>query len=671
MMTVRETLTERIYEPEGAKGWRISSVQQPGDAKTMFMLLDAPEEGWWFIYGTDAGDLHKSCVGEDGVAYSSEKIPPGCLTNVQVFNASCDAVTPLLQLHTICRYPYGREFHDYFEEMTQHPGQSRVIDYDLEYYSTDASLDGIRLRVRDTDPKLYIDHIIASVTDGQMSNMEKAKAIWTFVSRALQHNAIHMNLRETVPALDGFYNDPGGDFDALTMLLLELGHTRCGVINGFVSAALLKRVGIPLRVAYACGGHTGGIATIGGKDRIWDPDAFKDGIPLDENGDIPEYDWVRQPENIFLLDTKPSWADNPAHEGWLRSHEGYRISGYIDGGRYHSETGYASSWHGAPKAYPPRPPELLPVLWRKGSLTRLEWLGSYDRDGDFKDYLARVYSPDGSLYLEQATDAPYIEVELPVQSGYSFTAIARDRHAEGTPYYSMIDYTAPPSIAIPDADISLPYPWDMLWENEAAGRSNLLEGENPLEYIEGRDNVLGQTKFAQTNLWRTECAKIRKPIFRMVDETSSLFSGVAIRSLFAGQLPQAKTNAEGWRFTAVMRITPYDIAGYGKFPMVWLGSKGSHIGAGIGLDCKKGLVCAACNIMGDWRYFDGFEPVGFSRFDIVCEPGVKRLRYYVNNILFSTQDYTMFHEGSFDVDTVYVSGNPEAETGYLISDLLV
>ena len=183
--------------------------------------------------------------------------------------------------------------------------------------------------------------------------------------------------------------------------------------------------------------------------------------------------------------------------------------------------------------------------------------------------------------------------------------------------------------------------------------------------------MLGETNFTQTNLWRTECGKVEKPVFRMVDETNIKISRYAIRSLFARDLPQAKSNAGGWHFTAVMRVTRYDVAGFGSFPMVWLGKAGSHIGAGIGLDCKKGLVCAACNIMGDWRYFDGMEPSGFIRFDVVCEAGAKRLRYYANNQLFSTQDYDMFVEGSFDVDRLYISGNPEAETGFLVSDLYV
>ena len=669
MIKVSETLTERIYEIKEKPGWQVVSTQLPGKAETNFSLRGAPG-GAWFLYGTQPSCLAASTQDGSG-AVSSDGFPPGTDVWLQLFEADSKPATPLIMFRSICRYPYGRVFTDFIDEVIQQPFQSRSLDYDLVYYTTEASLDPVRKRVLGTDANLYMDHILASILTDGMSEMEKAKAIWMFISQAIQHNGIQVNLKETVAALDAFWEDPAGDFDELTMLILELGYTRCGVINGFMSASLLKRVGIKSTVTFACGGHTGGVATIEGKDRVWDPDAYKHGIPLDDNGDIPEYEWARLPENQFVLDTVPSWSDTLAHEGWNTTREGFRMSGYVDGARFHSETGYASSWHGAPKAYPPRPPELIPVLWRNEGLVRLEWYGSYARDGNFRDYLVQIFKPDGSIYKEQETEKPYLELELPQTEGYSFTVQARDWYAKGTPYFGRIDYTTLPAEPIPVKNIEFPYPWDLLGETDTKNRINLLEGVSPLEFIEGRDNFLGETRVAQTNLWRTECGRTEKPIFRMVDETNRKFSRVSIRSLFARDLPKPLTNADGWHFTAVMRINLFDVAGYGKFPMVWLGRRNGHVGVGIGMDCEKGLICAALNIMGDWRYSNGFDPSGFVRFDIVCEKGVKRLNFYANGQLFSVQDYSMFREGSFDVDKLFISGNPEAETGYLVSDLLI
>ena len=64
---------------------------------------------------------------------------------------------------------------------------------------------------------------------------------------------------------------------------------------------------------------------------------------------------------------------------------------------------------------------------------------------------------------------------------------------------------------------------------------------------------------------------------------------------------------------------------------------------GIGLNCRTGLVYAACNIMGDWRYSGGFDPKGH-RADrcFLRGGGRKKLRFYADGELISILDYTMF-----------------------------
>ncbi|MDD2502652.1 MAG: hypothetical protein PHG58_02170 [Clostridia bacterium] len=679
-IAMREELTRRIYDLECDNiKYKIISEQPLGSRDTYFTLL--PVLGYpnaYFTYWADGLGLAPCSVGWELSSVCNQNagqrtlpIPPGAVVHMQILREDNKPLTPVFTLNAICRYPYGRTFEEYKHTLTQHNGQSRVIGYDLEYYTTDEPIAPVRRRLGNTNCELYLDHIVASVIDPSMTQMEKARAIWKFISMAIQHNNIHMNLRETVPALEGYAENPEGDFDEVTVWLIELGHTRCGAINGFVSAALLKRVGIASRNVRACGGHTAGSVLVDGKERFWDPDAYKGVIPLDEKGGIPARDWLMAaPENYLLLDTLPAWVDATIEDGYLTSHEGYRMTGVVRA-LPDPDAGYPSSFHGAVKSYPPMVPELLPVTFRCGKLVRLEWYGSYDRDGDFKDYLVTVTTQDGSVILCQETVNPWIETELPVIPGLMFTVQARDRHGEGSPYEGKIHYASAKPVDIPANNVNLPYSWDMLSQSDYNGRTNLVAKGHVFECIEGRNNAAGQTIVAVTNLWDTICARAQKRVLRMVDITNYLFSGTSVRSLFACPLPVIKTTAEGWHLTAVLRVLPFDIAGYGRFPLLWVGQHDSHIGIGLGMDCKAGLLRASSNVMGDWRMFEGFKARGVFRFDMICDKGEKRVRYYVDGVCFAIQDYTTFSEGNFDIDTVYLSGNPDAETSYLVYDLLI
>lgn len=110
--------------------------------------------------------------------------------------------------------------------------------------------------------------------------------------------------------------------------------------------------------------------------------------------------------------------------------------------RDHSETGFGSSWFGAPKRYPPRPPSLARAAAR-GERVLLEWIGSYDRDGDFRDYNVLITDRDGKLIHEEAVVTPYLELTLPREEGLRFTVeaarLATQRIQDIRPLY----YTKP------------------------------------------------------------------------------------------------------------------------------------------------------------------------------------------------------------------------------------
>ena len=670
---IRETVYEKKYEiPVPCGELTIASVQNAGEKECRFHIT-AQVEGVSKIcvrYGaTPAIDSHL-VLDERGCGVT-EALP--ARGTEYYFLVECDGqpITDVMCLRAIHRYPYGRTFLDNKSRYTQHFGQEPVIDYDLEYFTTSEPLDHEMRALETTDPACYIEHILRTILRPGMSVMEQCKSIWAFLGKALQHNAMLLNLKESCKAQERFMEDYRADNDAVVVAIMEQGFTRCGFINGFISATFLKRIGVENRAIFACGGHTMGQAYIDGAWRFWDADGFKEEVPVDDKGDIPVYDWVVRPENIYLLDTFPSWEDTPAEEGWLTAHDGHRVTGYVDGCRSHAVTGFTSTWFGAPKSYPPSVPEPLPVTWRSEEKVRLEWMGSYDRSNNFRDYYVRITDSQGKEVSAHATTETGITLSLPVEAGYHFTVECRSWHGRDTKYFDKIYYTKSFPMEIPAENLEKGHEYDLLRLTD--GRTNYVVPDTPSDFqcLEGADNILGQTRFAKTDFFKISAGVNGRPVYRMVDETNYLFSGCRIRSLFACPLRQMHTQKDGWHFTAVMRITPYDFAGLFRFPVLWIGRRNSNIGVGIGMDCKKGLLYAASNIMGDWRYNAGFEPKGYFRLDICCRTDQKILDYYVDGRLIHTDDYSMFWESVLDVDTIFASGNPDAETGYLVFDLLV
>jgi hypothetical protein len=585
---------------------------------------------------------------------------------------------PVKSFRTPVRYPYGRSYMDNYKNLTQHFGQDVMVGYDLEYYSNDDSIDPVRRFLGDTSIEGYLEHIIHSVVRPEMTKMDKAIAIGNFLGPAIHHNPIHINLRETVAALEEFGRKGWKEacIDNESVWLMELGHTRCGVINGFLSASLLRRVDIPNEVFYGCGGHTTGRILVDGIWYLWDVDAFKGQLPLDGEGRLPAIEWLKKDKNIYLLDAYPSWEDSNPDGGWIRTFDGKRMSGYIGGGRYHSESGFGSSFLGGTKEYPPSVPLLLDVLFKVGDEVLLEWIGSYDRDGDFKDYLVELYEEEsGNKVMECTTEKTYVVIKLPDRQGrYYWTVRARDRHAEGTLYADRIFYTSSVRMPVPTGDRQAYNSiWDLITSEDSAERINLITDCEDTDFIrvEGFDDSLGQTNYCTTELWKIRAGRKEKPLYRLVDETNCLFNGCHVRSLWVKKLEKTKRNIEGWHLTLVLYISKYSMAGKSRYPLIWIGRERYHLGFGLIMYPDKGLVFTGSNVFGDWRCGSGFEPCGWFRFDIENIAGEKIVNYFLNGELIYKLDTSIFKEESFDVDMLYISSNPEAELDFFIGDILI
>lgn len=676
-----ETWRDRIYRWSLEKG-ELSAVSrlEAGEKQSKLLL-----SGGMF----QPGGRYTVCCGEGMVpgrrveleyngALALEGLPArGNTCCFQVY-AGEEALTPLLCFRTIFRYPYGRRIEDMRGRLIQQPGEGNVARFDTKYYTGESDISGIRNRLTGTNVEGYLEHIVRSVTADGMTQMQKAIAIGSFLGGALQHNPLRMNLKETLAAMDEFEQKGWKDFsmDDVTVCTLELGYTRCMAINGFVSCSLLRIAGIENKTYYGCGGHTSGQAYIDGAWRLWDVDGFKEGLPLHEGG-LPAMDWLLSGHNALLLDTLPSWNDANPFDGWMTTHAGTRMTGIVGGGKYHSETGYTSSWEngGENRAYPPSFPLLLPVRRREGARVTLEWIGSYARNNNLKDYEVELLCEETGEKTLYHTTGTALTVALPApEKLYRWTARARDTHGDGTEYEGKIHYTALPHEAVPEQDVCIPVqPWDALPEEERrAGECVVgLREENDFQREEGFDDLSAETTRARTELFPLPAGAEGRRIYRLVDVTNCWGNRCFVRSLFAHRLQRTYTQAERYQVSFMLYLRKCDIAGSRLFPLLWAGRYRDHTGFGLMVDAASGRLATAANVYGDWRMSRALEPCGWLRLDLVNLPGRRKMEYYVNGELYDTIDESEYRENSFDIDCVYLSSNPEAEIDYMVSDIVV
>lgn len=178
-----------------------------------------------------------------------------------------------------------------------------------------------------------------------------------------------------------------------------------------VACALLRRIHVPNKTFFGCGGHTSGQVYVDGEWRLFDVDAFKKQLPLDDKGNLPAISWLKKDNNWLLLDTLPAWEDSPREEGWITDRGGTQITGTLGGGRDRSEIGYASEWiNGGVKCklYPPSVPQLLPVRYRQGNRVLLEWIGSYARNNNLQGYEVEIQDISSGHCVQYRTDKTFL-----------------------------------------------------------------------------------------------------------------------------------------------------------------------------------------------------------------------------------------------------------------------
>jgi hypothetical protein len=586
-------------------------------------------------------------------------------------------ITPKVFFRTLVRYPYGRTFDSYRERMTRKPWESRIV----LYWEEDVDLQPYKQFLQDTDPSHYLEHIVRSVAMGKFDKMEQAKALLAFLGAAMQHNAVYLNKADSIPAMERFLKDGcvNADIDYEAMLNLELGYTRCGFINGFILAALCRRLQLKNEVFFSNGGHTSAKIWVNGKWYLADPDAFKSQYPLTEDGSLPAIDMLYEGNNRLLLDTVPGWEDTNFEEGWLNYRDGFRVTGYVGGGRYHSETAYVSSWYGLPLAYPPSVPKPLAIRYKKGTKVLLEWIGSYDRDGDFRDYQIEVGSNKGLSDIGVwNTPHTFIEIELPRgDTTYYWRVRARDHHGMGTPYYDKIYYTPSPEQTIEPYDRDCTY---LLPDHEVTdepSRICFIDSRKPdgglseFSRLEGFDDVLGQTSAARTELFSIRMGKEGKSVFRLVDPTNYWFNGFTCRSLWVRTFDETSIIKGDWTFSVTIELRKDGFGGERSFPLVWVGERGSYMGIGLILDCMTGKLHFGTNLFGDWRKNASVAVSGKpEQFEIEWLSNKKQLRFYHNGHEIGIEDVSL-RQAPIITNGLFISSNPEGELDCLFHHLSI
>lgn len=676
-----ETTDTRSYEWElDGMAVRLELKQHFGRNSAEGILAIEPEEDYIVQYGRDGGPEYRE-IRCGRVATLPDLDGRGATYWLIVRRADGGAASKL-HFRTLLRYPYGRDFASYRQALVRKPDESRIV----LYWEEDADIAPYKRLLVDTAASDYLEHIVQSVAPPSMSPMERAKAIIAFLGGAMQHNAVYLNKRDSIPAMERFLQSgcEAADVDYETVLNLELGFTRCGFINGFMLAALCRRIGLRNEVFFSNGGHTSGKIAIDGNWYLADPDAFKQAYPLTDDGSLPPLDWLYEGNNRLLLDTVPGWEDSNPEEGWIAYGDGFRVTGVIGGGRHHAETGYVSSWYGAPLAYPPSVPKALPVRYRRGTRVLLEWIGSYDRDGDFRDYRVEIGSDRGLSDIgEWTTPHTWLEIDVPQSDRtYYWRVRARDFHGEETAYDGKVYYTPSPEQTIApherDASAACAERVDEATPlvDDCPDSIRFIDAAKPdgglsdFTRLEGFDDVLGQTNLARTELFHLKMGKAEKPLLRLVDPTNYWFNGFMCRSLWVRPIVDTAFTEGDWTFSLIIELRKDGFGGERHFPLVWLGERGAYTGIGLMLDCCTGELHFAANLFGDWRKGPGIAATGKpERFDIVWSGERKTLRYIHEGHEVGTEDCGLRGQTPVAIDSLFIASNPEGELDCLFHHL--
>lgn len=524
--------------------------------------------------------------------------------------------SPLLKFKTLLRYPYGYSFSPADPELRWPSGGSRVVIGPMDPYAAE-----VLKRVQEVNPESYLQHIILTITTPRMSQLDKVKAIMTFVGTAVQHSPLYLYTGpEAQAALEpqdvpgeprGITLKPTGD--RLALDVFEMHNTQCGYVNTII-AGLTRLVGVDGGAwPPPSGHHLSGRLLINGKWYFADEDAFKKGLfPLMPDGTLPPMDWIMQGDNIYLLDTKPGWVDWSGE--WMLTQDGFLVTGDLAGGYDRSEDGYGSYAFAGRKEFPPSIPHPLPVAHYSGQSVTLEWVGSYDRDKDFQDYEVGVgtqsgLSDVGSYHAEHA----FCAVKLPHPGAYYWRVKATDHHADSTPYAGKIFYvnseesffsTAKlPETPRGPAPIAVDPPEDVLFSLDPKDGS--LGG---LEREGNEEDGMAGLLMGWTDLFNIEWGEQGR-VLELVDPSNRWRSGKIVTTSWHAPMSGNLASGEPWEMTAIARTGRSYIAGTSSFPFIYVTDR-AQPGNGLGLSLipEAGTVSSAVKEGICWTNLDAFDP---------------------------------------------------------------
>lgn len=590
--------------------------------------------------------------------------------------------SPLLSFRTLLRYPYGYSFSADDPELRWQPGVPRIITSSISPRATE-----ITEMLRGVDAQCYLKHIAETITQPQMTQLEKIKSVMTFLGNAVDHNPIYVyngpdfGLLKQDPRTGTLL--PGGDREAV--LVLELHYCLCETIQ-LVAAALLRQIGVEAgRWTVPNGHHSSGRILINGKWYFADEDAYKRGdFPTMPDGTLPPIDWLMRGENVYLLDTKPGWCDWGSKGGWTLTKDGFLITGDLGGGHDQSEDGYPSAWFGAKVEYPPSLPQPLPVTHFGPQGVLLEWVGSYDRDNDFRDYIVGVGTRPGLSDVGSfRTPRAYYELKPPHAGKYYWRVTSTDAHAAGTPYAGKIYYessaessfdTAAPAQSPdnPPTPRALPSAEDTVFSLDVADGSlgGLEMHSDTPDEIGLRDGSYGGTA-----LFNIEWGKWGH-VLQLVDPTNRWGALKLARTTWHETVPAKISPGDSWELRCVVKTGRSYMAGTSSFPLVYTSDRQQPQRAiGFALDPQVGRVGDSVRDSVGWSRLDSFDPSNqWHTYVLRISPATDKraagkdfISFYVDGSLCGVNN-THFPEGMVPED-IWISSNPVADVTAWISKI--
>jgi hypothetical protein len=520
--------------------------------------------------------------------------------------------SPLLSFKTLLRYSYGYSYSPEDAQLHHQPGYPIII---TEAVAPQASqVDKI---LRDVDAQSYLRHILETITRPEMSKMEKVKAIMSFVGHSVHHNPLYMR-NETSQSLLRFNRLEGtlkAGYEREALMILELRYSRCGLVE-VVTAALCRLIDVEAGFWSPSLDHSSGRVKIDGVWYFADQDVYKKGnSPLLPDGSLPPLDSVMRKENVLLLDTKPGWIDWGTKGGWTLTKEGFLCTGVLGGGQDQSEDGFPSTVFGARVEFPPSLPQALPVTNFSADSVTLEWVGSYDRDNDFREYVLEVGTSPGQTDVGRfRTRDSFYQVKLPHQGAYYWRVTATDAHGAGTPYEGKIFYLSSEEASFNTGDLP-----------QQAGSLSLpkvvASSEGPLLSLDFSDGSLGGFElredppdpmdngmFGTTSLFNITWGQQGRVLY-LIDPTNRWLTRKVVRKAWYRPIPGNVEPVHSWELTAQMRTGRSYMAGNSSFPLLYVSDRNNRgRAAGLILMPQSGQVASAVQASGAWHTLESVDP---------------------------------------------------------------